>query len=124
MKFQLFLNHLSSSQTIKTRNAMSAVDCYTTCNPYNCAMLSVEEKNSERNSYNLFERMKKWKIRPEQFGFLIYDNENNRLYETDEDGYSSLKKLIAAETYSSFFNILKNDQKCSALYSSIKAVFI
>jgi hypothetical protein len=87
-------------------------------------MLSVEEKNSKRNGYSLFERMKRWKVRPEQFGFLIYDNENNRLYETDEEGYNTLKKLIAAATYDSFCATLRNDQKCSALFSSIKAVFI
>lgn len=124
MKFQLFLNHLSASQTIKQRDAKTALDCYATCSPYNCAIISIEQNQSEPSLRSLFERMMKWKFRREKFGHLVYDPSNNRLYETDEEGYTALGVLLRSHTYESFCDTLRTNRQCGSLFSLINAVYI
>ena len=124
MKFTLFLNHLSASQTINSRQSNSPLDCYATCSPYNCANISTEQHDSESGLRLLFKRMGKWKFRAEKSAYLVYDPRNNRLYETDEDGYSALHTLLKAYSYESFCDMLKTNKECNALVSNIKEVYI
>jgi len=124
MRFELFLNHLSASQTIKSRNSTSALDCYGTCSPYNCAIVSMEQLSTDRALRSIFERMMKWKTRAEDSTHLVYDPANNRLYEADEDGHRALNVIQNCPTYESFCALLKNDKKCDDLLTCIKAVYI
>ncbi len=124
MIFQLFLNHLSASQTIKSRNEESAFACYATCSPYNCAIISSEQKNTDTNNRALFERMMGWKIRREDFAYLVYDPSNNRLYETDEEGFKALEILLNNKTYDLFCATLADNSQCDELFSCINEVYI
>lgn len=124
MRFQLFLNHLSASQTIQSRTDGAPYDCYTTCNPYNCSIVSDDPPALGDSLPALFDRMKQWRVRREAFAYLVYDPSNNRLYETDDDGFSALQSLLQATSFESFSQKALSDKRCNALMTDILAVYI
>ncbi len=124
MKFELFLNHLSASQTLKSRGKTSALDCNGVCATYNCAIISMEEKSTSDFLTGFFERLLKWKARPERDSFLVYDPANNRLYVTDHDGNEALNLLQTCRTFKSFCSLLESNKKCNDFLSCARMVYI
>ncbi|MDY6878677.1 MAG: hypothetical protein SV686_00360 [Thermodesulfobacteriota bacterium] len=120
MRFKLFLNKLSASQTIsESKRENKALNCYGMCNPYNSRRLTMDD--SPRISMNdLYLAMKAWRIRKEGFGHLVYDPGNSRIYEVDSEGESFLRDFCNAQNLKEFAVVAESSPNHRSILEQIQ----
>ena len=124
MRFELFLNKLSASQTLsESKRGEAALNCYGMCNPYNARQLDVND--SPRTSLqDLYLAMRTWRTRKEGFGHLVYDPGNSRIYEVDDDGEKHLRDFCTASTFRQFVALFESSATHKAMLRKIQTVCI
>jgi len=113
MKFELFLNQLSESQTYLGKdNNVEKLNCIGKCNPYNASRIENKAVDVSRIE-NLYSVIKRWKLRKEDFGYIVYDTNNGRIYLTDDAGNKFLSNCMETTNFSGFQNLINKENNSS-----------
>lgn len=124
MRFELYLNQISASHALNNKKKGKIdLDCFGMCNPYNKNSLIKDDcpKESLRDFYSA---MKKWRFKKEDFGHLIFDPGNSRIYDVDDEAEEHLRRLCEAETFENFVVLAESSATYDVLMREVQAVCI